>query len=353
MQTVFSHIIQKRFSRSYEDVATDALAFILKSNDAAHKGMMKLLRRIDNNLPDLQFTTQQSEDNIRPDMWGNHENEPHVFIENKFWTGLTDNQPVNYLKKLAEKQHPTILLVIGPEARVHTLWRELQKRLKYAEIFSTDRGNPDGIVYIVTTGTGPILALTTWQKVISVLKDEVTDNSTLSDIHQLRALCEAADIEAFTPLSAHDLTDQRIPALIRHFDTIMQAIFDLGVSEGVLSIKGLMPKSDWNGFGRYARFSNENGVGMWLGVQFELWKKHGGTPLWLDFNNGELSFSHKVRSLLKTWAAKEGIFTSWDDDEFIMAIDIETGEEKDKVVRAIVDRLKEIADVLSTLELKT
>ena len=29
MQTVFSHIIQKRFSQVNEDVATDALAYIL------------------------------------------------------------------------------------------------------------------------------------------------------------------------------------------------------------------------------------------------------------------------------------------------------------------------------------
>lgn len=43
METVFSHIIQKRFSQVNEDVATDALAFILRSNESALTGMMKLL----------------------------------------------------------------------------------------------------------------------------------------------------------------------------------------------------------------------------------------------------------------------------------------------------------------------
>jgi len=44
MQTVFSHIIQRRFSHKYEDVATDALAYILESSAAAQNGMMKILR---------------------------------------------------------------------------------------------------------------------------------------------------------------------------------------------------------------------------------------------------------------------------------------------------------------------
>lgn len=35
MQTVFSHIIQKRYSQSYEDIATDALAYILNTYETA------------------------------------------------------------------------------------------------------------------------------------------------------------------------------------------------------------------------------------------------------------------------------------------------------------------------------
>ncbi len=46
-------------------------------------------------LPELTFKTQQTEGSIRPDMWGFAGNEPCVYIENKFWAGLTDNQPVS------------------------------------------------------------------------------------------------------------------------------------------------------------------------------------------------------------------------------------------------------------------
>ena len=43
MQTVFSYVVQKSLSQKNEDVATDALAFILNSSKSARTGMMKLL----------------------------------------------------------------------------------------------------------------------------------------------------------------------------------------------------------------------------------------------------------------------------------------------------------------------
>jgi len=70
MDTVFSHIVQKRFSQVNEDVATDALAFILQSSESARNGLIKLLRGVVADMPELRFRTQQTEGSIRPDMWG-------------------------------------------------------------------------------------------------------------------------------------------------------------------------------------------------------------------------------------------------------------------------------------------
>jgi hypothetical protein len=353
MKTVLSYIIQKRYSQEYENIATDVLEFILDSNEAARNGMMKLLRGIEN-LPDLDFETQLGEDNMRPDMWGIHENDPRVFIENKFWAGLTDNQPVDYLKKLAGSKQPTILLVVAPEERVHTIWRELIHRLKDAEISATDRDAAPGIVYSIKTEIGPILALTSWSRVLSTLELEVADDpSTRSDLLQLRSLCDSADIDAFIPIPATVVTDQRTPAFILQLNTIVEASVDLAVTEGVLNIKGQRPRADWRGIGRWARFSSEQGAGILFGIHFQCWQEFGGTPLWLIFDKGDFGRADKVRPLLEPWATKEDIFTAWENDGFVMPVDVETGEEKDTVVRAIVDRLKVIADVLSPLEIRT
>jgi len=84
MSTVFSHIVQKRFSQENENIATDALAFIVQSSEAARSGLMRLLRGIASDLPSLQFRTQQSDDGSRPDMWGYDVTTPRVFIESNF-----------------------------------------------------------------------------------------------------------------------------------------------------------------------------------------------------------------------------------------------------------------------------
>jgi len=293
------------------------------------------------------------EGSIRPDMWGYDEAEPRVYIENKFWAGLTDNQPVSYLKQLAQYTQPAILLVVVPDAREQTMRRELVRRLKDAGISLIDRGNTsDSIVHSIMTGIGPILALTSWTRLLAALELEVAeDPSGRSDILQLRALCEAADSEAFVPISSSELTDQLTPAFILQLNTIVQASVELAVSEDILSIGRLLPQANWERIGRYARFLGENAVGIWIGIQFNLWKKYGGTPLWVLFLP-EFGRSLEVRPILEPWATKEGIVTSYANSEFAVALDIAVGEDKDQVVRGIVDRLKDISKVLSELNPK-
>ncbi len=355
MQTVFSHIVQKHFSQVNEDVATDAISFILNSSEPARNGMMKLLRGIAPNMPALQFQTQQTEGSIRPDLWGFDETEPHVYIENKFWAGLTDNQPISYLRQLAEYSQPTLLLVVVPDIREQTMWRELKHRLRDEGISITDQDiTSSGIVYSATTEIGPILALTSWKRMLSILELEVADNpSARSDLLQLRALCESADSDAFLPISSFELTDQRTPAFVLQLGSIVQTSVDLAVTKGFLSISKLMSSVTWERIGRYATFSNENIVGVFIGIHFGLWKQYGETPLWLLFSPGSWGRSLEVRPLLESWATREGILTSFQNGEFAVAVDIETGEEKDQVVRSVVEFFENISVVLNSLEPKT
>ena len=353
MHTIFSHIIQKRFSQVNEDVATDALAFVLHSSDAARKGMMKLLRGVVPDLPELYFRTQQTEGAIRPDMWGFAGVEPRVYVENKFWAGLTDNQPVSYLKQLAEYVQPTVLLVVAPATREQTLWRELLHRLAGAEVSVSERDTASAIGSFIKTGLGPVLALTSWSRVLSVLEHEAADDhSARGDLVQLRALCDATDEDAFPPVSSEQLSEQRTPAFVLQLSSIVQATVDLAVSENVLNITRLMPQASWERIGRYAWVSGDQGAGAWLGIHFGLWKTHGGTPLWLLFLEGEFGRAPEVRRLIEPWAAKEGILTTTGDHEVAIALDIPVGEEKAGVVRSLVDDLRRIAEVLHALPAK-
>jgi hypothetical protein len=285
------------------------------------------------------------------DMWGYDEAEPRVFVENKFWAGLTENQPVSYLQQLAKYRQPTILLVVVPEAREQTLWREINRRLKEAGILPIDQETAaGGLVLSISTEIGPIIAITTWTRLLSVLELEVADDpSTRSDLLQLRALCEAADNDAFVPISSAEVSDRRTPAFILQLTSIWQACVDLAVTENILTTRGLLPQASSERIGRYVRFG-EKGVVVWLGIHFVFWKKHGETPLWLLFPEDQIKRFPEVRPLLESWAAKEGILLTFQNDELAVGVDIALGEDKDQVVRYVVDCLKRIAGVLSVLK---
>lgn len=353
METVFSHIIQKRFSQVNEDVATDALAFILESSESACNGMMKLLRGIVPELPALRFKTQQMEGGIRPDMWGFADNQPRVFVENKFWAGLTDNQPVSYLNKLATYPQPTVLLVIAPAAREQTLWRELKQRLTAAGIVTSDRPSAAGIPAVLDTQLGPVLAITSWTGVLSILEHECVDEPTSrGDLVQLRALCEAADSNAFSPISRDELSNQRLPAFILELSSVLQEAINKAVRKQILNLKGTMPQASSERIGRYSFFecsdTVENRPGAWLGVHFRLWKKHGGTPLWAVFHDSEWGQAGAARQAIEPWASREGVLTATDEDgSFVVALDIPAQEEKSCVVDAIVERLDGLCKALA------
>ena len=180
MSRVLSHIVQKRFSQINEDVATDALAYILESSPAASNGMRKLLCGLVPGLSVLKFKTQEAEGIIRPDMWGYEGTEPRVFIENKFWAGLTDNQPVNYLKQLAAYSKPSILLLVAPAPRQHTLWSELQRRVIEAGFSLDYLQDAAGIHSSARTSIGPTLAVTSWENILSALEHETIDAPTMN-----------------------------------------------------------------------------------------------------------------------------------------------------------------------------
>lgn len=104
----------------------------------------------------LAFT----ESDARPDMWGYDESGPRVLLENKFWAGLTEQQPVGYLRLLANYGQPSTLLVVVPETRLEIIWRELARRLSQSEMSLSSCTVPAGFFRLARTTEGPFLALT-------------------------------------------------------------------------------------------------------------------------------------------------------------------------------------------------
>jgi hypothetical protein len=362
MSTVFSHIVQKRLSRQNENVATEALSYILRNSPAASNNLMAFLHGIAPELPkELWFQPQQTDGNARPDMWGYDANVPRVFIENKFWAGLTENQPVPYLELLSKHPQPTLLLMVVPEVRQEMVWRELRSRVDAAKLSTAKLDVASIGVRAMTVESGRILALTSWKTLLDAISKELSEESQAGkDIDQLRSLCDAADNEAFLPIAPAEVTDQRMPAFFLQLNLIVQDAVERAVTRGILSKRDLrekdpkkgilLPESSWSYIGRYIFFLGAD-VGAWFGTDFMLWKEHGYSPLWVTFSSSKWGRGRDVHKLLEPWANGNGVPSKWRDteDEFAVGIKLVTGEEKEAVIASVAEQMAAIASALSPL----
>lgn len=360
MTSVFSHIVLKRLSQEYENVATEALAYIVNSSKGAHAGLMKVLRGIvSDSLPVLHFETQYSFDNpeadgsARPDMWGSDGRTLRVFIENKFGAGLTENQPVNYLKELARcSTGPAVLLMVVPETRLETVSRECTHRLRQVPVVIAPPDRSSGehrfepIDFGATDGTRPRFAIISWKKLLDAIDTELTDEPrTRNDLAQLKALCDAAVAE-YVPFSTTELTNQRTPAVILQLNRIVEATLQQGASDEFLKILSYGGSSDRPG--RYIRLK-DCGIEPMLGIDFSLWRSADPTPLWLWFSK-DGGRAREVRPLLKPWLVEKNIaFFDQSDGSFSVGIYVVSGEDKKHVVAAIMGQLRAVAAQLSPL----
>ena len=130
--TMFAHIVSRLTNRT-EDVAVEALGFILSRSDAARRALRDLLKVEGLDVGELTDAgTQVGDETLaRPDLAiYDRERKERVLIEAKFWAGLTENQPNAYLARLPLDERPAVLLFVAPEARLETLWPELRRLIE-------------------------------------------------------------------------------------------------------------------------------------------------------------------------------------------------------------------------------
>jgi hypothetical protein len=241
--------------------------------------------------------------------------------------------------------------MVVPAKRQETVWREILRR---AKVPVSSQGATAGRVRSVAIDIERRLALTSWETLLDAIELELKDEQQAkNDLRQLRGLCDAADSKAFLPISSAEVTDQRTPAFILQLSEVMPKALKLAEIEGVLSIGNLKKSQSWDRLGQYVEFNAAGVVGSWCGINFDLWRKYGGSPIWLMFHSTKWGRALEVRGVLEPWAAAEGKFSEMDDDYFLIRIDLVIGEEMDEVVRSIVNHFVEIKNQLSKLPAKS
>jgi hypothetical protein len=354
MSTVFRHIVREHLSHKYEDIATDALAFILR-NESARNGLTKFLRAMEPNLPEnLHFRTQAAKGSTRPDMCGfDDQEEERVFIENKFWAALTTNQPANYLRRLDKSSPPTMVLIVIPADRWATMSSKLRES---AEVLNSNRRLKHCDWWQIKGHRGRLLALTTWEKLLSAIKNNLKkERHIMNDLIHLNDLCNIAG-QSFVPISSKQVKDSKIPSLILQLNSILDQALEQAKEKflSTKSPKGNLGRSNYpDCIGRYIQFHGEKSI-AWIGTEFSLWKLKEETPFWLVFEDTKWQRGREVRDKLEVWAKGQKMLSNWwtngyGYDEFAIGIRLETNKDEADVISSVVNQLKVIATKLASI----
>ncbi len=347
-KTLLAHL-SPRFTERAEDVAVEALGYILSRSKAARDTLEDALRNGGAKVgPISRVTTQVSEAGTRPDIvCYDGSGAERVLVEAKFWAGLTDNQPVAYLKRLPDDR-PSALLVIAPAARFESLWPELQRRIAGEKTVTLGEPIKESGLFATTAGDRHRLLMTSWTALLDRMASRATDAGDMlaeNDIRQLRGLAERADQEILLPLREEQLGPE-FPRLVLHLNQLVGDAVDRGRNDGWIDTTGLRATPLATGYGRYMRLA---GVGTWFGVDFGRWGRLRDTPLWVDFSYWS------SRRLQEEAHRKLDVMLQEDPPDYIaedhaVCINLPVGVEYEAVLDSVVRQLKRIADLLAADE---
>jgi len=120
---LFGHLAS-RFSTQPENLATEALAFIVNRSATMREELRTIFVRTGIELPPLaRFQSQAGDEqgNIPDSIGLDARGVERLVVENKFWAGLTENQPVGYLDRLPAEGGAVLVFVVP---RLSMVWSE-------------------------------------------------------------------------------------------------------------------------------------------------------------------------------------------------------------------------------------
>ncbi len=333
--TLLSFIAQ-RHTFGLEDVATDALSFILSRSAPARKALSEFLGDEHCPLPIAKAQTWLADEHgATPDLaLLDKDGNTVALIESKFWATLTHHQPVTYWRQLPSDKC-AVLLFLAPGERLDYLWCELEAKLH-------DAGHELGpAVKLAELKTVPSkdsrrrLMATSWQLLLGKMAQkakECGDTQASFEIAELQGLAASA-IAGDRPTRDKNLKDLIAEAVKRVEQSGWANTNELGVSSGIY----FYHSRRIHYYGRYLRLA---GAFAWLGIDYGAKKRMPDKPLWLSFLGDSVELE-KVRSKLKD-LAETGL--DWRSKEVYLPIVLPAGADLDKTLDSIVAQMERVAE---------
>jgi len=354
--TVFGHLV-RQFAISPENLATEALSFILRTSPAASSAFTNFVRQIVSDCPDgMRFETQQVgvEQSI-PDMkCVDDVGSIRVIVENKFWAGLTENQPVTYIRDLPAGVSALVLFVV-PEARLQIVWDEVLERCQKNEISVRDVRK---LTTMITGGIGQghYLAATSWTVLLDALSTAATLTGQIesrNDIAQLIGLCKTMEEEEFLPLRGDELTNLGMARRIITFSDLPFGIVKEAVNQGLCDRQGVREVALRYGSGSYVRIGEYT---AWVGFHANQWQQLGVSPIWVNFYPDRCPVAevrNHLRQFRNTSPPRCFDMETRDYKNYkwvAVPILLPVGVEKQRIIEDAVRQIRELRDELDVRE---
>ncbi len=255
-----------------------------------------------------------------------------IILESKFGAGLTSNQPHAYLSLT-----DGVVVVVCPPRRNEPLWPELLRRCEH--LGARADSSLAGATRKATTADGKVLALTTWDSLISHIRAavQVEDPAMLGDVDQLASMCAVFAADAFTPFASEELTADT-GRRIEHLNALIDDLATHAVSHPDVNRQGLRSSG---GSGYYGQGLNLPGSWYaYLVFSAYMWSRYAATPLWLQLKNAGEHNPALVESVLAPlWGSRnQPVFAR----EWRIPLHPPTGVDRDAVLRSLKGQLDSV-----------
>ncbi len=336
--TLFSHIVRSKLEGQEENIAVEALGYILSRSEAARKALVEMMRAGEMSVNSIaRVETQISmKKGARPDLvCYDGDGAVNVLIEAKSWAELTDNQPNQYLSQLSqERQEPAAaLLFVAPKIRLEALWQELcVKAKKDFELAVVSDSDPVRSASIGCDGL--YLQLVSWAYLLEGIARaacEEKDDAAEADVRQLRGLTDYANPDPFAPWSPGKL-EYRFARRLEGLKRLVDDAANCGESGGFLK-KGNVKSGGQGGYGRLVWLGD---VQFWFGIDVFAWAKFYKTPLWLRVGKGKYSQLKEVQPSLQ-------LIDPGERYDIRIPIELPAGVVYDKMLYSVVKCLNGVA----------
>jgi len=289
-----------RINGSQEDIASEGIVYILQQSAVAKEAIFNYIFNVSGlQFQNLEIYSQSvGKNNERPDISGVNEKGIEVLIiEAKFWASLTENQPIEYLKRLKDN---SILIFICPKLRINSLNNEIERKL-----------SENGLQYKYTEKKYVLdenkqIYITDWLTILGLLKTHLTKNHEMllvSDIDQLIGFCEVIDNYSFLPIVDNDLSPS-IPKKINSYCDFLDKVVDKLKSSINANTDGLKATPQKYGYTRYINIGNYS---ISFEVNLKLWEMVADTPFWITIKENNWKQSEMLKSNLKEIASRKNI----------------------------------------------